>query len=80
MTGFRRILLKLLVLLILQEILQAHFLFSRNLEMKGCQGYGVKQIKFSVADKRNSGTRFGEFLLTQVVLISSIKLISSSIS
>ena len=63
---------------ILQEILQSYpLLMSRKFETHGCQWYGVKRIKSSFADKGNSGTRFGApLLLPQVVLISSIKLIS----
>ena len=60
------------------------FLMSRKLETQSRQWYGVKRIKFVFANKRNSKTRFGVRLYylnyRLIVLISSMKLISSSIS
>ena len=63
--------------------LQSHpFLMLQNFETHSCQWYSVKQIKSIFADEENRGTTFRgtSSLSHQVVLISSIKLISSSIS
>ena len=52
---------------------------SQNFDTQGCQWYGVKRIKSIFADKGNCETRFEapSSLLPQVVLISSMKPISS---
>ena len=40
------------------------FLITRNCDKRGCQSYGVKQIKYIFANKKNySGTRFGVFFI-----------------
>ena len=64
-----------------QQILQSHlFLRSLNFEAQISQWCGVKLIKSNFADKGNGRTWFGHLFLTQVVLISSIKPISSTAS
>ena len=48
--------------------------------MPGCQSHGVKRIKFIFADKESNETTFRVLiLLPQVVLISQIKPMSSSL-
>ena len=67
----------------MQEILQCHpFLMSGKFETQGYQWFGVKRIKSIFADKGNIIVEqgLGYSLQPQVVLISSIKPISSSIN
>ena len=59
----------------LKEILRSHpRTISLNFETQGCQWHGIKRIESIFAGKGNSGTSL------QIVLISSIKPISSNIS
>ena len=54
---------------------------SEICEMQSCQWYGVKRITTRFREQGDTRKRvLGTFLLLQVVLTSSIKLISSSIS
>ena len=56
------------------------YVLSQNQKMQGCQWYGVQRIKAFFANKKSCEKVRGTSLLPQVVLISSRKPSSSSIS